>query len=1407
MHRARAIGELDFRYIRALDGRRTEGFEEFCCQLAFRGSDVPAGSRFQRNRGAGGDGGVECFWELPDGSLWGWQTKYFDEFKSAQQRQLTESVETALHNYPALARYTICLPIDLTGRTVRGGGKHETFHRLQEQWEATARERLGREVGFVLWDQFRLVEALTALDTHGARRRFWFDDQVLTEEWFTHHLQVAERAAGPRYTAALSVNVPVATAFEALGRTATWEASEQQRREVLVQARDRWLETRATADRDRAQADFPENAAATADTLGELLTDLIDSLSDSSGPGWVDDLRGAIQATRDVATACEHALVEALETTHERSVADSDNFRQFQAEVALAHPAHYVDAIRVLLHVLDDLMAWATGVEPALPAAPALLVYGSAGTGKTHAFCDAARDRQRRSLRSVVIFGEQIHEGDPWDQIRVLLGFGADVSRDMLLGLLDVAGETSGYPLILFIDALNETIPRNMWKRFLAPMLEEAGRYHWLKVCLSCRTSYLDVVLPEGFDVLRVEHTGFAGVEFEAATEFFDHYGIAAPATPLLQPEFANPLFLRLVCEALQGRQIQHFLNGQLSFDEVVQLLLENKNKRVCDALNRDAREELVPRAIHQLATAMAAAGNRHLPWAVANDIVDAIGPAGDRDHSLFYQLIGEGLISEERIFDLDANAKQDVVRFAFERLADYWIAECYLDGMDAAAVSAAFAPEGRLHFVVRDHQAIAERSGLLGALALLLPEHFGLELTEVPCERELIEDLRWIVCESLAWRSLASIGAQAASELREAIQSAALFPVAMDALLALAIRSDHPLNAHWGHDVFANIPMPDRDAVLCPYLHGDWGAHSAMDRLTRGALDSNLANLTAESAELWVNQLSWFLAANDRRVRDHATKAIVRLLDQHPVRCASVLARFTAVDDDYVVERILAACYGALLRQRDNEAIRSTVEVLWENWFQPGRLPQNALIRDYARLIMELAVDTGVLPPGIEPDVFRPPYDSEWPLTWPSKKDIEIYRNEADDYPRLYWSCVDDDFLVYTLVGTFGAYESIAPSQAGRWILQHVIDMGYTPECFAAFDREMIRRFGAGRSRPAWAERIGKKYQWIALYRLLARVADHLEPKGAAWVPDDLPDRPLQALGQRNIDPSHWLRPSVATEPDYADLAPVFGATERLSDEELLRQGDLPDTRSLLQNPRPCQGSMVLPVTAKFRCESQPTEAITRGAAYRSVVVDLTCYLVQEQDLEGALTTLREMRIGRHAPPEAASLKPTFLGEYPSTVEARRTLAIQAPHPEHLGYVPGLTPVDNYIVNDFELDAFTGKALSIHVPAPIFFERDQLAWDRSTGFLDATGQRAFANPSTDGWDPVSFVVEVEYLRKFLREHQYVALWVEQVARTAFTDQPPGRQYIDVMRCHIFDGVGVRTVIEREIESHIGNSL
>src|SRR5207302_2665510 len=122
----------------------------------------------------------------------------------------------------------------------------------------------------------------------------------------------------------------------------------------------------------------------------------------------------------------------------------------------------------------------------------------------------------------------------------------------------------------------------------------------------------------------------------------------------------------------------------------------------------------------------------------------------------------------------------------------------------------------------------------------------------------------------------------------------------------------------------------------------------------------------------------------------------------------------------------------------------------------------QNALVRDHARCIVELAAQDGVLPPGVDLDTTRPPYQSEWPLTIPSGEDLQSYNEARRDYPRLHTSCLHDDFFVY-LLSRLEPYEhAISRSEMGGWVLHHVIaTMGYNGDVLAEYDSYMIYRHG----------------------------------------------------------------------------------------------------------------------------------------------------------------------------------------------------------------------------------------------------------------------------------------------------------------------------------------------------------
>lgn len=295
-----------------------------------------------------------------------------------------------------------------------------------------------------------------------------------------------------------------------------------------------------------------------------------------------------------MASRCEQGATAALRSEYAEewgeSVADSPGFRQFMSEYQVSFPAAHVDAARDLLRELRALEGWLEGPSGLLPEAGAMLIRGVAGVGKTHAIVDEATERQHKGYRSFVFFGEDFRTGeDPWTKMAAKLGLGVGVGREELLGAMDAAAEASGSVGIVFVDALNETRPdRRAWRAWLPTMVAQIARYENLKLCVSCRDSYLGEVVPAGSRLPEVEHNGFAGVEFEAIRKFFEHYGLERPSAPLMQPEFTVPLFLQMVCRSLQTMGRTTLPPGMQGITAVVDLFFSANNKRIAEEIDYD---------------------------------------------------------------------------------------------------------------------------------------------------------------------------------------------------------------------------------------------------------------------------------------------------------------------------------------------------------------------------------------------------------------------------------------------------------------------------------------------------------------------------------------------------------------------------------------------------------------------------------------------------------------------------------------------------------------------------------------------------------------------------------------------------------------------------------------------------
>lgn len=1179
---------LDWHQIRTWNGAQDRAFEELCCQLA-RGdaAALPSGSRFIR-RGTP-DGGVECLWQLPDGTERGWQAKFFTESPgNTQWTEMDKSVRTALDRNSAMTHYTICLPCLLPDDRLSGRISAQQKWKVRVQKWTNWAKKLNRTVQFILWDESALLERLGRPENTG-RRAFWFGGTAFTLAWFAEEgVRPAIRQAHARYTPPLHVEVPVQQTLAALTRD-----EKVQRR--LISAGER---VRRTMEENLRfiLTDTPETSLLqqNAQEFSRCLAHWPSSVSENF------DLAGTLKIVSEMISAARAADRAAWS-----SVPTPGRDRDF-----------VLSQIRELTRALSELDRFLQSPEVTAAQFGRLIVSGEAGSGKTHLFCATAEDYIANGHPVILLLGEQFSAAsEPWSQIHQLLGLQA--ARDEFLGALDAAGESAQCRAMILIDAVNEGPGVAYWKRHLGAMLEQFRSFPYVGLALSVRDAYVETIQEiVGSDAAWVEHHGFRGQVPEAARHFFRHYGLAEPNVPVLDPEYENPLFLKLLCETLRNHGDAR-LSDPPSFSDLLKMVLDNANARLAPVADYDPSERYVHRAVALIGQMMAAQQSDFLPWPSVLKELQALRPSKGFSDSLARHLLGEDLIVKAPIpGSVDG---EECVRFAYQRFSDYLVVtemlrrEIQEGGTGAATLKQELADV--------DWQPAAK--SWVEAVATIAPELGGAELLSMGAKYKNSAALRAAFLHSIVWRRRSAISSKTETHVRALLSRDDCRQEAFNTLLSIATRPDHPLNADWLDRFLHPLPMAERDAIWSTAIFGEWENDGNVRRLIEWGWQEDIANgLPKEVVRLAAITMAWMLTTSDRFVRDRATKALVSLLENRLDVLTMLVEHFADIQEPYLQERLHAVAYGCALRTDDTARLARLSQVIYDRIFRTGSPPPSVLLRDHARGTVETAIRRGAIIDH-DPKLLVPPYRSEPPAEPPSEEELAstFHHNVFDkghrSLSRIYESVTADDFNHYVIKdvmhwsGTPGgvpmrrsprklfrailarmtpedaeqmreiakAYgkldahwlteeqrgqlgeafkqiEAEMPTELGRararlflsrikpylqnrhnpefnsffplqlferLILQRVLELGWRSELFEQFDASVPY---VGREDHK-AERIGKKYQWIAYDELHAQISDNYGLADVETMVMDEEDwkKGLWPTDKRDIDPTLLLR------------------------------------------------------------------------------------------------------------------------------------------------------------------------------------------------------------------------------------------------------------------------------------------
>lgn len=1351
-------GGIDFAQIAPRCGGQREAFEEFCCQLARNSS--PDGSSFVRLHGAGGDGGVECYAELHDGTRVGWQAKYVFDIEDLLT-QLTISLRTALAVHHSLRRYIVCFPFNLTGITRRKGRSGvEKFNAWRKREEGFAR-KTGRRLTIEHWAASKLIEGLLKIDPQGGIREFFFDSTVLSQGWFKEHLALAFKEAGPRYTAELTVDTDLWKWLSAFGRTEEWSNTFTT---LLGPCRKELKSLRAAIMRGRVSVidlTWPESLKAQAD---ECTANLDAILSQCEGliikPRHQEASRCLANLLQSLATLyeLESKLKDDLEIAHGKG-ADSAGFRQFMSEYQVSFPAGNLDSVRDLIKTVDSLSKWLNSPAAWLAFESKFLLLGIAGSGKTHGVCDAASRQLLNGQLSIVTFGHIFGgEPDPWSRLREYLGLPGTLGRDGLLDALNAAGEASGHVLIIYLDAINETKPLRYWRERLLSFAEAIIRRPFLRLCVTCRTSFVPNCVPTDENLYRAEHQGFSGIEREACRAFFTHYELDPPVIPILQPELANPLYLKLVCQTLKAKGLKALPSGWIGLSTAIQAFLSEKNRAF--ALEHDMSEgnAIVSRSMSAIASEIARLSVTTLSWSAADRVIRSkvsISPALQP----VSWLLRENLLIEDASREADPINEESAVRPAFERLGEFLVAQELLAGMTPGDFRKACETNGRLAPYFGSLEGVSTNEGVVSALSVLIPEQFaqGTELPDLFEEGPIHSAVSKITVSSYLWRDPSSFTNVSQATLRKTLGMPGYATAAMDAALLISCQPS-VIDANWLHSTLVRRSMAIRDAFWCAYLHKSYEESGPVFRLIKAVAELPVNQTPRSAADRWTTILLWFTAAADRRVKDYAFRAAVALLRIHKQLVPNVVRRMMTIDDDAVRERTLLAAYAVCLFTKDASVLGAICDVLAGYVANSPINFHNALLRDHARSIGELAQMLGVGEKAHGLLSLLDGLSSPWPLDIPSDAQIEHWNN----LPRLVQSCLDDDFFTYSMgcLDEWGG--EVTKPDMGKWILQRVAEnFGYTNAGCERYDRTMLSVYGGGRAKPTWAERIGKKYQWIAMYQLAARLFDHVPRNRNNWEPGLL-RKPLILIEERQLDPT---LPKIIADREWASMpwwipASVdFSGSEHLGDEAWVqKREDVPNLRQFLKFTE--SGGKKWLLLEGYPSWKSRLSNTSSDAPYRNLWIHIRGYLVDAKHSANAFASLVGRNFFGRWMPEGASWSYGFAGEYPWG-------AAFTTEPEWYHGRGGNSSESSYdfipacseIAAEWQYDASLPRNIHIPVPARVFFDPGDLWWNGQDGFIQEQRGTVFCAPEVVEPGPPALIADRADLLERLNRINKRVIW------------------------------------------------
>ena len=749
--------------------------------------------------------------------------------------------------------------------------------------------------------------------------------------------------------------------------------------------------------------------------------------------------------------------------------------------------------IEILYELLDlpEILSL-TADENRLITAKELFVTGNAGIGKSHLLAAECQSLMNNQQFAVLLLA-----GNCYSDLPILDQLSQDCelkySFDEFISILEMIGVEHHTCVLLCIDALNETANYRLWKTGLISLSQKIKKCTHVKLAVTYRMEYeksvvQDALLSEDEDVYRIVHTGFASNGLKASKQFFDYYRIPFTLYEYFESEMENPLFLTLYCKT--------YRNDEASLPTLYDRLVESANKNIFPILEKRYKligftedDNIVQSLVDEISTLVFDRKEKNIlesdlasiPFWTANDL--PLRPF-------------MSLLAKENLVHTNLIAGNERYFFAYDQMNDYFFARSLFshDMSDMSIRKTLY--EDILQ--VNDNNIVnLSNSDVFVICCAIYAQKFGKECIDLIDELPEGFEKGYIVKSYIRSFILRD---------KEYISSNVFLAVAQkykvsredfwNVLVGNSIKHNHPLNSDFLHTLLMSFRLSERDYYWTKYINEIFYDESnRLMQLVKMYSSGQSIQMSKEQARQLLILCGWLLSSSNRMLRDYTSEAMIEILRNEFDLCIVILKAFEKVNDPYIIERLYGVVFGACCKRRrkGNTVYIALAEYVYSTIFDQEFIYPDILLRDYARLIIERFLWENPDYNGcIVHEKIIPPYKS-----FPIEQIDEDYINKK--YDGGLWQIKSSmSFEGHGMYGDFGRYvfqsalkyfdvdEDEMYKQAMSFIIN---DLGYTNELDKGNNH-----WGYDRSETKKVERIGKKYQWIAMHNILARVSDQCD-------------------------------------------------------------------------------------------------------------------------------------------------------------------------------------------------------------------------------------------------------------------------------------------------------------------------